>query len=501
MGGSQPHRAAAWAVAYVALAAATVAAAVGYAVNGYPGYDYWEHVAVVRELATHPWQPRHPILDLIAAHAFESPYALVWALVSRLGGMSATATLTLAGVANLALFFGGLRALLRRTSKAPSAAALLALPLILFWWGRDPWLWSGFFHLEALLATASYPSTFAAALVLWSAALASSGALGASSLASIAVLSALAWTAHPVTGVVLAMSVAVGSFSAARGSSREILRSVAAASVVAAAGCALACLWPYFSLFDLLTSPANVVFDEGGSAALYVAVPQRIWPILLLAPLVIARLHRDRRDALALLALGASLLYALSIGTREGLGRTISWAAVYVQLAAAETLAAAIVARWPQRSTLPAGAIVAVTLAAAWTQADAIAKALPGHAVDVGQGVLTGTIEDGDVVLGDLETIAPVPGHGGRVVAWRAPLYWIADHDERRRDVATFLADGTSTEERRRILRQWNVEWILLDQRVRRPGRYWDVAVLAKRHGNHALMRIRPDEQREDEKR
>jgi hypothetical protein len=38
--------------------------------NEVGGFDFWEHAAVLRELSVHPFYPRHPVLDLGAAHAF-----------------------------------------------------------------------------------------------------------------------------------------------------------------------------------------------------------------------------------------------------------------------------------------------------------------------------------------------------------------------------------------------------------------------------------------------
>jgi hypothetical protein len=56
-------------------------------INGQWGGDSWEHAAVVRELASHPLHPVHPILLLDAPHSFYSPYALGIALISWTTGL------------------------------------------------------------------------------------------------------------------------------------------------------------------------------------------------------------------------------------------------------------------------------------------------------------------------------------------------------------------------------------------------------------------------------
>ena len=45
--------------------------------NGQWSTDMWEHVAVVRELIAHPFDPRHPLVLSDAAHPGFSPYTVV----------------------------------------------------------------------------------------------------------------------------------------------------------------------------------------------------------------------------------------------------------------------------------------------------------------------------------------------------------------------------------------------------------------------------------------
>jgi hypothetical protein len=57
-----------------------------------------------------------------------------------------------------------------------------------------------------------------------------------------------------------------------------------------------------------------------------------------------------------------------------------------------------------------------------------------------------------DVVLTDLGTGLLVPAIGGKIVASSPhPLYWIDDHDKRRRAVSRFFRGSTRLDGRRRI--------------------------------------------------
>ena len=130
--------------------------------------DFWEHAAVVRELATNPVSPRHPQILSDAPHAFYSPYTVFAGWVSRATGLDSFRTLAVLGMANLALLLSALWvfsvALLRRRE-----AAFYVLLFTLVLWGRQAWDCSGFFHLHVLGYVLPYPSTFAAALALFAA--------------------------------------------------------------------------------------------------------------------------------------------------------------------------------------------------------------------------------------------------------------------------------------------------------------------------------------------
>jgi hypothetical protein len=70
-----------------------------------------------------------------------------------------------------------------------------------------------------------------------------------------------------------------------------------------------------------------------------------------------------------------------------------------------------------------------------------------------------------DVVLTDLSTAWLVPAFGGKIVASRHPLYWIDDHEERRRAVSRFFGEATPLQARRRIIARYGAKFVLLDSR------------------------------------
>jgi len=127
--------------------------------------DFWEHAAVIRELAAHPLHPQHPLLALDAPHALFTPYALFWGIFARLTHFSPIKTLSIAGIINCLLFLVGLYLFISAiAAKDRDGVAFYSLLFILLLWGPLAWNFSAFFHLRELGYILPYPSTFSMAL-------------------------------------------------------------------------------------------------------------------------------------------------------------------------------------------------------------------------------------------------------------------------------------------------------------------------------------------------
>ena len=451
-------------VRLVAVALGALALCALYAWRGYFSSDFWEHAAVVRELSVRPFSPKHPLLSVDATHAYFSPYLLAVALAARATGISAISALATAGLVNIVLLVLALRRFLVRLLPQGEAAAPYALLFILFLWGKDAWMWSGFLHIGMLGYDASYPSTFAAAAMFLSLSLLLDALDRGHSLAfiGIALLLALCLLTHPPTAVVLLAGLA--ALFLARVNNRFLINGGLLAGAVVA-GVAGALAWPYFPVRQLLVAqPAefhlwNVVFYQG--------VPAQVWPAMLALPVLVWRLRENRRDPLVLFVAGLSVIYALGgITGKYGLGRVVAYIVVFLQVALA-----AAVATWESRLPArrawlaPACTLIVILGLLTYTR--------PPHPrmlryerplwYDV-RSVLT-PVRPSDVVLADSRTSYMVPVlTGGRVVAWRHPVYWVPDHAERRQAQDRFFAEATDAE-RRAVIARYRVRWILLNRR------------------------------------
>jgi hypothetical protein len=427
------------------------------------GGDFWEHAAVVRELAARPFHPHHPLLALDVPHAFFSPYSLALGLVARFTGLGHIATLGAAGLLNLVLVITGIRALSRRLFSDGDRASFWALLFVLFLWGSNVWVWSGFLHFAGLGYVLPYPSTFAAGLTLHSM------ALYLRSLddgrpwlhVPLALFAALALISHPITAAV--MFAGLGACFLGHTRDRFLLRGTLLA-VAAGTACVLAASWPYYSWIDLVLHQ-SAEFDLS-SRNLYEDVLARTWPSLLVAPALIWRLRASRRDVLLLWLLLLFLLYGYgAVSPSAGVGRCIAYIGVVLQLAAAGLVSHLEVARegrW--RRVVPVVALATVGVLSL-QDLDAFSRSSPFGPVRVPPvAFLADRVGPIDVVLTDLDTGWAIPAYAGRVVATHHPLYWVSDREQRRDDVRRFFEPVTDSEERRRILRRWDVRFLVLNR-------------------------------------
>jgi hypothetical protein len=434
-----------------------------FAWRGYFISDFWEHAAVVRELSVRPFSPRHPLLAVDATHAYFSPYLLAVALAARATGVSAISALATAGLVNLILLVLALRRFLVRLLPAGEAAAPYALLFMFFLWGNDPWMWSGFLHIGMLGYDVAYPSTFAAAAMFLSLSLLLDALDFGRSLAfiGIALLLALCVITHPPTAVVLVAGLV--ALFLARVNNRLLINGGLLLGAIVA-GVAAAMAWPYFPVLQLFVhQPAE--FDSW-SLVFYQGVLAQVWPAMLALPVLVWRLRESRRDPLVLFAVVLGVIYALGgITGKYGLGRVIAYIVVLIQIALG-----AAVATWESR--LPAGR----RWLAAWCTCTAILGLLaytrPQHPsirryqrplwYDVGR--MLAPVRPGEVVLTDSRTSYLVPVlTGGRVVAWRHPIYWVPDHSQRQEAQEHFFASASDSE-RRAVIARYRVSWVLLNR-------------------------------------
>ena len=299
--------------------------------------DYWHHAAVVKELTTHLVHPRNPVLSTLETHHFFSPYSVVLGFVARQCRLTPIEILAVMAVVNYWLFICAFCLFVKSLiPEKHEAVKFYGLLFILFWWGSDAWSWGGFFHINALRLTASYPSTLAISLSMLGVAI-HLGRLKArfwTKAALVTLITSLVILIHPPTFIFLAAMLMGTSLA----KNPPILRSAAYSLVLIAISLFISTCWPYFSILDLVTHVNNEFHQS--HHLMYEQVLIRTWPVLLLSLVVgLQTKFKWRKEmAIPLLLLVAVYLLGFVFGSAM-LGRTISFIVILLHLINAEQAA------------------------------------------------------------------------------------------------------------------------------------------------------------------
>ena len=487
---------------FAALASLVFAVVAVHAAHGHWIGDFWEHSAVVRELMTHPVHPRHPLLLVDAPHAFASPYALVVATLARSSGTSAVTALTVASLVNLLMLFVALRVFVRRF--APEQAEAVSFYLLLFMlllWGREPWEFSGFFHVNALHHTLPYPSACAFWISLLLLALngkrVSEGR--ASLLLLIVPMSAVVLLVHPAAFLFVATGLVAMALDASD-RRRELLTAVS----VLAIAIVIALPWPYFPVWQLL-SGASAVFN-GNNAEMYSQPLLRTYPALIGVPLLVAEARRTRRWSM--LAWAAMLLgiYVFGFATANyNYGRIIFFLVLLLQFEVAK-FAARLEARLDARgmahswTLVTAASVIVSVLLSARSLVNAERDIRRGDRTDAGYAFLGREVGQYDVMMVDLRTGWIGATFGGKLVSSQHPLAFVSASEQqaRRADVRTFFNPATSQVQRALILSRYRASYLLaprrsaLDSTVVPESEFRALGVVTHEDDHFLLVRLNP---------
>jgi hypothetical protein len=461
------------------------------------GIDAWEHHRVLKALAEDPWQTENPTLATRDPSARYSPYFLTWAVFSRATGIDAFKALSAAAAVNTLLLFLGMAALLKSFGEARSASA--TIPVMLGLYGGVP-AHSNSWALSDLPWHEVNPSAFSFATALFVLALfVRFERMGWKSigLPLIVVLLAVSLLDHVISGTFGLLGMGVLALTAPR---RDRPRLLAAVLLIALGALALCSTWPWYSFWKAATIKLPAFFIN--PFVNYEAITRWCVPALVLS--VLALTLRDNSVVRLLLVLGyacygvgviAMVLPASSPGV-GAVSRLPLLGLIYFHMTLgifAHHRGLFQPATWPKRLRALLGeqgpevampaleTLFAVTLAyfllpQVWTVLTAPHLARRYVATLVGRESkqvpikpvfdrLMQPIGPKDVVLSDESTMWVIPSSKGRIVSSLHGELFVPDQDIRHQDVAAFFAPETSDRERIDLIRQYGVEWIVLNPR------------------------------------
>ncbi len=444
-------------------------------INGQWRGDFWEHASVVRELASHPFSPKHPVLLLDAPHLYNSPYDFGIALMSRITGLDAVTMLSVAAIANLLFFLFSLRLFVSTLFlENKEATSFYAVLFAIFLWGMNQYSASGFFNLVSLSYSAPYPSTFSAsmafvAFVMWIW-LARNGRYWW--IIPIAGISGFILLTHPLTYIFLAVGlVAIMIGEQPRyGLTFWLITPVFAVSLLAAA------VWPYYPFFTGVLSESEFTnVSKTASLCFYEGVPWRILPALAGVPVIIYRMTSNWRDPLGLMFVMLAIVYGVAALFGGWIyGRILSPLVLTLQIALATAVAQAEsrlnyrnLSVSFQRGMFCLVIVLFCLTCSAWYFPHILQGCMPDSPnVRSRFAFLTKFVPQDDVVLSDWAATWVVPTFGGKVVAPERPQAFVPDNDQRQRikDVNDFYSPTADYNTRLAIVRKYGCRHILVSR-------------------------------------
>ncbi len=456
------------------------------------GDDLWSHAAAVRALAENPVAPLHPFYGTAATSSRFTPYSLALGLWVRHTGQTPLEAFRIATGVNwmvLALGMG----FLGRTVLGRGGGVILAVAMVLGWGGALNF--SGSTALPDLPYVAGYPSTLALALglVLLAMQFRYVRGGGAWNLAAAFPLQAAVTLIHPLVGAYAGLLAGGVLLTQGRAAAK---RSVVFLGVMGL-GTLASLLWPYYPMLRLLQGEAGCVVHwakpltegiEDYQQYWFRRVFSETWFGWVMVPYLWAeaRRHGGMRFAAVLWAIS---LVVFMVGTplSSRLGDRLGvWMHFPLQMAAAHALwtalnearggAGRVSWRAAGRACFRAGskarrwAIAGLAVCAVMMGVETVQRRLPQALVAPGPQpvflaqqyarVLAG-IGPGDVVMARPVEAWPVAALGGRMVLALRDDYFSPDRPERRRDVGRFFDPLATEDQRRDILRRWDVKYIL----------------------------------------
>lgn len=452
--------------------------------------DYWEHRAVVRELSLHLQHPSHPILKVDAPHAFFSPYIVLLGAAIATTGITVSTALNIAMLFNLLLFFAAiylLTTLFINEERKRSKAFFLLLLFLLFFWGPQAPLYSSYLHIQSLVLTLSYPSAFAFSCSVFAASVTKLLLQNTSSInkqvglfITLILLLSLTLLCHPLTflfAASLLLYVSNTSLFHANFNRQQLIRKTFLLFTAGILSLMLAGVWPYYPVFSLFKYVDGGNQFHADSIALYQSLFKQAFPLLLLPVLVFFNPSNSLRKEWPWLISISVLLLLFVIGYLTGaygMGRMMAFVFIFCHLFIVKYLLSIKQSKVPwfvllfllaipyllQTKTtfnyLFATNVEIVSNTAQFQKDSHSAKARLLHFLEPELDKKTA------VVLTDMPTSLFIPAMGARVVAAVYPVYWVADAEERKKQVQLFFSASATKTDRANLIIRYKPDYILL---------------------------------------
>jgi len=226
-------------------------------------------------------------------------------------------------------------------------------------------------------------------------------------------------------------------------------------------------LWPYFNVIDLFTGD-NAIFHQE-SKVLYQGIPGKVWPAAVALPALIF-LKKDRVIAFLALSIAMMLVVYLTgdLTGKYGLSRLLSPIMIFSQLLIVYFL---FILFKTNRNFFKVYLLscFAILILSVYINRESLIttldllKPVQTHYYSR-YAFLQKMVNRYDVILSDTNSNQYIPTFSGKVIAFKSPLYWVDDINERKASVISFFNPSTSDTLRQIILNKYHPDYLLIDQ-------------------------------------
>jgi hypothetical protein len=423
--------------------------------------DFYHHVAYIEQLKNNPFELGNPFFEGPPIYTLYYPYEYLISLVSNFSGLAPHESLALFGFINLSLLLFTIKNLSLKFNSSQLMPPLTLL-LVLLFWPSQPLFFSSFYSLETIFFVASYPSTFAFMLSLNCILLAHTEYSTLPRKIAIAIIAALVILIHPITFMLLGVTLSSIWIARNRIPLKEISIPISLAFALL-----VAYFWPFFPLSELILGGTFSADPNGYSV--YRSFLERYWPTLVALPIIFLRLRNNPRDFLSLSFFGLYAVYGFGYLLEIwNLGRSIAYIMFISQIIIADFIIN--FCSWygkkchcllsPVYPTLILGILISKLSLVSWAWIQHTLQNKPTLYHDA--KTIADQIKKGSTVIAPPDISLALPSFGVKVVVFNTPPFFGESCQLRNNDLKSFFSLGIPSLSRNELIKKYDASYVVI---------------------------------------
>lgn len=449
-------------------------------------YDYWEHTASIKEMSKNLFDPKNPFLQLEGQTTLRfTPYIFIAALIKKTAGFDLYSLLVLLSLVNFILLTIGIY-LFCGEYFHDREQPFYTLITLLFLWGA-PFNFSSEYNLRFLSYTAFYPSeaTFALSFIGFFYFLRFVRYDSSPDYWKYLLLAVFIFAAHPLTGSFFLLGIFLLTLSEGKKKFKNAAFYLFSVLVVIL----ITFLWPYYPFLKAFQNTVSTPWAEETRGYLYATRNiYKMGPAALGLPVIVFMIAKRRYHFISYGCVLCTAIYVLTYKPKIYLGeRYIFYIIVFLHLALAYYLRTLRVLSFTamkatvmnlSEKNIHVLIFAAIVMLSIFYQIAKLGFEQMGYTIDFKPRpivqryenpvekykTLAEKIQHGDIVLSDPLTSWLIPTlTDAKIVALYHDNPLVPDNAQRVEQNLAFYDKTTDIEERKLILKKYNVTHVLLN--------------------------------------